>query len=162
MMLRVLLLITSGLLTACAGYQPVSQQPAPVERSEPDTVNTPALVGPPPPSSGQSVPRASTPSSPSPESPRDTVPATASSTLLASVDAAIAAGDLERAAAVSERALRISPRDAIIWYRLADVRYRQQQYADARGLARRALSYAGSDALLRQQISDFIEQLNRL
>lgn len=161
MMLRVLLLITSGLLTACAGYLPVSQQPAPVERSEPDTETTPALVGPPLPSSEQSAQRPSAPSSPAP-APRQAPPATASSTLLASVDAAIAADDLERAAAISERALRISPRDALIWYRLADIRYRQQQYADARGLATRALSYAGSDALLRQQINEFLEQLSRL
>lgn len=162
MMLRVLLLTTTGLLTACASYVPVNEQPAPVERSEPDNEATPALVGPPVPTPEPPAERPSTPSSPAPAAPQDPPPATASSTLLASVDAAIAEGDLERAAAVSERALRISPRDALIWYRLANIRYQQQHYADARGLARRALSYAGADASLRQQINDFLERLNRL
>lgn len=162
MMLRVLLLTATGLLTACASYVPVNEQPAPVERSEPDTEATPDLVGPPVPYPELPADRPSTPSSPTPATPREPTPATASSTLLASVDAAIAEGDLERAAAVSERALRISPRDAVIWYRLANIRYQQQQYADARGLATRALSYAGTDASLRQQINDFLDRLNRL
>lgn len=150
MMLRVLLLVSVSLLAACASYVPVNKTPAPVERSEPDTEAAPDLVGPPVPSATQ---RPQTPL------PQETAPATASSTLLASVDAAMAEGDLERAAAVSERALRISPRDAVIWYRLATIRYQQQQYADARGLARRALSYAGTDSSLRQQINDFLDRL---
>lgn len=158
MMLRVLLLITSALLTACASYIPVNEQPAPVERSEPDTEAMPGLVGPPAPSSE----RPSAPSSPTPASPREAPAATASSTLLASVDAAITEGDLERAAAISERALRISPRDAVIWFRLANIRFQQQQYIEASGLARRALSYVGSDAALRHQINDFLDRVNRL
>lgn len=142
MKLRFILLGAVCLLPACANYIPANERPAPVERSEPERVDSPGLVGPP--------------------MPPEPVPATASSTLLASVDAAMAAGDLERAAAVSERALRISPRDATIWYRLASIRYQQQNYADARGLASRALSYAGNDASLRQQINALLERMNTL
>jgi hypothetical protein len=156
MILRVLLLTV--LLSACASYVPQSQQPAPVEVSEPDSVGAPAMVGPPmPPISDSGSSSGSGERQPAPPA-----PATASSTLLASVDAAIAANDLERAAAIAERALRISPRDATIWYRLASIRYKQQHFADARGLASRALSFAGNDALLRQQIDDLLQQLNRL
>lgn len=76
-------------------------------------------------------------------SPRDSSGPAAS--LLASVDQALAAGELERASALCERALRISPRDGYLWYRLANIHYRQQNYSEAVGFARRALSYAGSD-----------------
>ncbi|OFE12409.1 hypothetical protein PHACT_04045 [Pseudohongiella acticola] len=152
MMLRILMPVLLSLLSACASYIPVNESPAPVERSEPARPGTPVLVGPPRP---ESVPE----QSPVPAS-RQSVPATASSTLLASVDAAMAAGDFERAAAVSERALRISPRDAVIWYRLANIRYQQQRYADARGLARRALSYAAGDATLQQQVNDLLTRLD--
>lgn len=161
MMSRVILLTLLALLSACASYMPPRQQPAPVETSEPDTVDTPSvMVGPPAPADGRSTDRPAVPPPsplPSSESPP---PVTASSTLLASVDAAIAAGDLERAAAVSERALRISPRDAAIWYRLASIRYQQGNYTDARGLATRAHSYAGNDAGLRRQINDLLQRLN--
>ena len=151
MMLRVLMPVLLSLLSACASYIPTNQQPAPVERSEPDSVGAPVLVGPPRPSAPDQTPAAT---------PRQPAPETASSTLLTSVDAAIAAGDLERAAAVSERALRISPRDAVIWYRLASIRYQQQRYEDARGLARRALGYARGDVLLQQQVNDLLARLN--
>jgi tetratricopeptide (TPR) repeat protein len=80
--------------------------------------------------------------------------------LLASVDQAMAAGDLERAAALSERALRISPRDAYLWYRLANIRYAQRQYSDAEGFARRALSFAGSNRELTQQINQLLAQVS--
>lgn len=168
MIARALLLTLLPLLSACAGYLPASRQPAPVVVSQPDRADrvgeAPEMVGPPAPSEARTTERRPLPPAPStPSAPQPTpAPATASSTLLASVDAAMAAGDLERAAAISERALRISPRDAMIWYRLATIRYQQQRYADARGLAARALSYAGSDASLQRQINDLLQQLNSI
>lgn len=162
MILRVFVLALLMLSTACASYIPETQQPAPVEVSEPDRVETPAIVGPPVPSEGRPIDRRQESSAPPTQAPPQSAPATASSTLLASVDAAIAAGDLERAAAVSERALRINPRDASIWYRLASIRYQQQRYADARGLAARALSYASNDTALQRQINDLLQQLNNI
>jgi len=79
---------------------------------------------------------------------------------MASVDAAIAGGELERAAALAERALRISPRDAYLWYRLADIRYQQERYSDAAGFAQRALSYAGSDRELTREINGLLARSN--
>jgi Flp pilus assembly protein TadD len=98
-----------------------------------------------------------------PETPRErAAPAgTPASTLLASVDQAIADGDLERAAAVSERALRISPRDAYLWYRLASIRYQQQRYGEAEGFARRALSFAGNDGDLSREINNLLGQISQ-
>lgn len=169
MMPRMLLLTSLAMLTACANYAPIGTgrtDPAPVERSEPAQVSEPDIVGPPLPPprdeqrSGTSVPgsdRTPVPEAPMPAPQR--APATASSTLLASVDAALAEGDLERAAAISERALRISPRDAYLWYRLASIRYQQQNMADARGFAQRALSYAGSDAALRRDIAALLQEI---
>lgn len=92
--------------------------------------------------------------------PRDSSGPAAS--LLASVDQALAAGELERASALCERALRISPRDGYLWYRLANIHYRQQNYSEAVGFARRALSYAGSDRELLDAGNTLIEQAELL
>lgn len=77
--------------------------------------------------------------------------------LLESAESAIAAGDLERAAALCERALRITPRDGYLWYRLAAIRYQQRNYDDATGFARRAASFAGPDNALTQDINVLLE-----
>ena len=92
--------------------------------------------------------------------PRDSSGPAAS--LLASVDQAMAAGELERASALCERALRISPRDGYLWYRLANIHYQQQDYAEATGFARRALSYAGSNQDLVKASNTLIEQAEKL
>jgi len=60
-------------------------------------------------------------------------------------------GQLNQAAALLERALRIQPRDAWVWNQLADVRLRQQRYPQAESLARKSNSLAGQqhDLLVR-------------
>ena len=78
---------------------------------------------------------------------------------MASVDAAVAAGELEQAAALCERALRISPRDGDVWYRLASIRFQQRRYADADGFARRALSFAGADRGLVQATDNLLARI---
>jgi hypothetical protein len=145
------------LLTACASVVP-SQPPAPVERSEPAQTSRPEtppepFVGPPAADSAPVI----RPTTPAPE-PVAPAPATPASTLMASVDDAIASGDLERAAALADRALRISPRDAYLWYQRARISYQQQRYNEAHGFARRALSFAGSDATLTRDINLLLEQ----
>ena len=106
------------------------------------------------------APRPSVPDiAPLPAPDRAPEPATPSSALLSSVDEAMLAGDLERAAAISERALRITPRDPWLWFRLASIRYQQRQYSDAEGFARRALSFAGNDRELSAQINQLLSQM---
>ncbi len=86
--------------------------------------------------------------------------ATPVSSLLASVQAAVAAGDFERGAAISERALRISPRDAQLWYQLALIRFRQNRFDEAANTAKRALALAGGDSELQRQINALLEQIS--
>lgn len=168
---RFVFVVSLSILTGCATYTAGRGIPAPVESrdstssSSPRAANTQSIesidsvpiqrrdlppVEPPPARSPIIV-------TPAPSAP--SVPATASSTLLAGVDSAIAEGDLERAAALCERALRINPRDAMFWYRLASVRAQQGRPAEAEGFARRALSFAGSDANLSQQINALLREL---
>lgn len=169
MSLRILLLLSCSILSACTGLSSGRGIPAPVEsrdgtsaiqRSEAvdlqgvlpatqaqDSGEIPALMRPVPEDSAV------------PEDIRPSQPATPSSTLLAAVDAAVAAGDLERAAALCERALRISPRDGYLWLRLASVRAQQGRRSEAAGFARRALSFAATDLDLENQINGLLMEL---
>jgi len=103
------------------------------------------------------IPVAPAPSSPMPAMP--SMPATPEAALLMEVDAALAAGDLERAAAVAERAVRIAPREATLWYRLANIRARQGRTDEAAGIARRAQSFAAPDSPVARQIDEFLRTL---
>ena len=156
-MLRVLGILTLLTLGACANYS-APTVPAPVETREAPSTSSSI-----PPSAPSSIPPVETPPdtrrSEPPSLPplvQPEAPATPVSTLLAAVDAAIAGGQLEQAAALSERALRISPRDGHLWYRLASIRFQQQRYADAVGFAQRALSFAGSDSALTRDSNQLL------
>ena len=59
------------------------------------------------------------------------------------------AGRLERAAAMLERALRIEPRNAVIWHRLAQIRLEQNEFRQASSLAAKSNTLASGDARLR-------------
>jgi len=145
------LLVTLLLLGGCTSLRDPNAPPVPVEDAGGGTSTT---VGPPlpPPAEPQELRREPLPEpvpAPGPvPQPSPGTPATAASTLLDAVDAAIAADELDRAAALCERALRISPRDGHLWYKLATIRYLQRRYMDAEGFAQRALSFAGADAQL--------------
>ena len=124
--------------------------PAPVA---PAPLPSPIVVNPVPPPA---------PPEPAPEpSPSIAPPATPVSSLLESVQAAVAAGDFERGAAISERALRISPRDAQLWYQLALIRFRQNRPEEAANTARRALALAGSNGELQRQIAKLLQQIGQ-
>ncbi len=60
-------------------------------------------------------------------------------------------GDLERAASRLERALRIQPRSAELWYQLAIIRFQQEQPGLAEELAKKSLSLAAGHADLIQR-----------
>lgn len=60
------------------------------------------------------------------------------------------AGNMAGAAATLERSLRIQPRNAVLWHRLANIRYRQGQYARANSLAGKSNSLAGNNSSLRR------------
>lgn len=69
--------------------------------------------------------------------------------LLAESDQRRRAGDPEAAAAALERALRIAPRDPLLWHRLAGVRLAQRYWNQADNLARKSLSLSGNDRRLQ-------------
>jgi len=151
-MSRILLMVVVMSLTACTSLRPPGQS-APVEtRDVPSTVPPPAdgpVVGPPLPPEFER--RESTPPPPEPSAP--------AAALLTQVDQAVAAGDLDRAAALAERALRIAPRDASAWYALANVQFRQRRYADAEGSAQRALSFADRNQSLVRTINALLANI---
>jgi tetratricopeptide (TPR) repeat protein len=76
----------------------------------------------------------------------DMVPAIAG--LVAKADQASAEGRHDAARANLERALKISPRDAVLWHRLATVSYAQEDWAQAKTLAERSNSLASAGSPL--------------
>lgn len=168
MIQRLILIFSFSVLAACAS----NSVPAPVQTSDPAAVrgtpqrpSAPAEPAPIPREEPPASPRTPTPPPASGPITTPMPPASTASTpaasLLTSVDAAIAAGDLEGAAATAERALRISPRDAYLWYRLAAIRYQQQRYSEADGFARRALSFAGPNRDLSRDINTLLDAIDR-
>ena len=67
-------------------------------------------------------------------------------------------GDLEVAAAKLERALRIEPRNPVLWHHLAAVRLRQGQTQLAISLAQKSNSFAARDTELVARNQRIIEQ----
>jgi len=67
-------------------------------------------------------------------------------------------GELVAAAGSLERALRIEPKNAELWNRLAHVRYEQKQYSLAANLAAKSNALAGDDGILRADNDDLIRR----
>jgi len=70
----------------------------------------------------------------------------------------MAQGDLTASAASLERALRIEPNNAGLWSRLAEVRLRQGDTAQAEQLALKANGLAGADVALRSRNDQIVAQ----
>jgi len=138
-------LLLSLLLAAC-GTAPRTEPPA--------TVITPggaALPPSPPPPPGTEI-RPYEPSALPPSAQPRPVPNRAVAVLQRRADDQQRAGDLDGAAASLERALRISPRDPMVWHRLALVREQQGRYGQAEELAAKSNSLA--DGLETQLMRD--------
>ncbi len=58
-------------------------------------------------------------------------------------------GQSEKAAATIERALRIEPKNALLWHRLAAVRMQQQQWQQAIAMAKKSNALAGNNTQLK-------------
>lgn len=69
--------------------------------------------------------------------------------------------DLNGAVGTLERALRIEPRNAHLWYRLANLRYTQGRYDLATDLASKSLTLAGADAVLKRDSWQLIARAKR-
>lgn len=136
----VMMMALALLLNACATYTQSDRYPPPViERSPspPPEANyprtEPAPV--PPPVSGRVIP--ATPSG-----------SPAVIALMERSDRQYMDQDLDAAAASLERALRIEPRNPLLWHRLASIRLDQGQIDQAMQMAAKSNSLAGNDRSL--------------
>ena len=87
-----------------------------------------------------------------------------SQTVLALLDQASKqeqAGSPERAAATLERALRIEPKNARLWHRLAVIRFQQGNYTQAESLAAKSSTLAQGDWHLKQKNAELIDQVRQ-
>jgi len=82
-------------------------------------------------------------------------------TLLAKVEAQESQAHWERAAALLERALRIEPRNAQLWHRLAKIRLQQGRYGMAESLAQKSNALAKDDEALKRRNAELIEIARR-
>ncbi|MBK8507855.1 MAG: tetratricopeptide repeat protein [Candidatus Competibacteraceae bacterium] len=71
--------------------------------------------------------------------------------LLESADKYVKSNQLDKAGAALERALRIEPRNAGIWYDLAQIRLHQGQYQQAESLASKSNNLAGGNRALQSR-----------
>ncbi|WP_410344381.1 tetratricopeptide repeat protein [Thioalkalivibrio sp.] len=89
------------------------------------------------------------PAEPAPDRvPKAPATAPAALALAAQSDQSRAEGNLRLAGLQLERALRIAPRDAGLWNRLAQVRLEQQQFQQAERMADRSLQLGPADPAL--------------
>lgn len=86
----------------------------------------------------------------------------ATSSLLAKADIQEQSQQWERAAALLERALRIEPRNAYLWHRLARIRMLQGQHNLAINLVQKSEALAGDDEDLKEQNTRLRERLRSL
>ena len=78
-------------------------------------------------------------------------------TLLAKADRQEYQAHWEQAAALLERALRIKPRNARLWHRLANIRLQQGRYGMAESLAQKSNALAKDDEELKRSNAELIE-----
>lgn len=71
--------------------------------------------------------------------------------LVEKAESLAASGNLDQASASLERALRIEPRNPVLWQELASVRIDQGQYRQAENLAAKSNSLAGDYRWLRKK-----------
>lgn len=70
-------------------------------------------------------------------------------------------GRPDLAAAILERGLRAAPKEAMLWSQLAEVKLQQQHYQQARSLAAKSNSLAGTNTTIVQKNYWIIEQALR-
>lgn len=130
----VALALTLSILQGCSTAPP-APLPPPVTEQGPAVPAAPGQAEAPGGMQPQRPPVVSRPSSP------------AVIALLGQAEDAANGGDLEAAAASLERAIRIEPRNPLLWYHLATVRLAQQEPAQAEQLAVKSNSLAAGNRI---------------
>ncbi len=137
---RLLLLGAIVSLAACTAQLPVTEQDAPVVEERSQSLESERQTGEQKPATAKTY-AYRTPSSSAGRS--------AVADLREKARLQTDQGKLNQAAALLERALRIQPRDALLWNQLADIRLRQKRYPQAESLARKSISLAGQQTRLK-------------
>lgn len=134
--------------------EPAPRPPAAVTPAA--TRPAPAVVTTPVPEPGTGAPGSAEPVPP-PTPVRPPAPVSAASqALLAQSRGHQSAGHYDQAAASIERALRIEPRQPVLWLELGNIRLKEGDYAQAESLGRKALSLSGGDADLTARAEQLI------
>lgn len=142
-------LLTALLLQGCSGYsqkKPVYYPPPPAQESQPlpEAIPVPEPVVVP-----EAIPVPVPEAAPPQEAPPAMNPITADFSRQA--DEQVRQGRADLAAATLERGLRIAPKEAILWSQLAEIKLQQQQYLQARSLAAKSNSLAGSNTTITEK-----------
>jgi predicted Zn-dependent protease len=83
-------------------------------------------------------------------------------TLIAKAESEFNAGRLDRSAANLERAIRIEPRNPVLWHNLATIRLQQGRYAQAESMAGKSNSLIAPGAALVRKNWKIIAEARRL
>jgi tetratricopeptide (TPR) repeat protein len=140
-------LLAALLFQGCAAYppqQPVSYPPPPAEVEK------------------QPIPQQPIPQQPVPEAEPTRKAPKQTNTIAASFSRQAAEqtrqGRPDLAAATLERGLRAAPKDAMLWSQLAEAQLQQQHYLQARSLAAKSNSLAGSNSAIIKKNHWIIEE----
>ncbi len=121
---------------------PVAQAPATVKPSQPSSQGFPVATATPP---TQTAPATQTPPpAPAPSG------GNAVKVLLDDARKAVQENRLDKAASSLERAVRLEPRNASIWYDLAQIRLHQKNYAAAEQMANKSISFTKNEDLIKR------------
>jgi hypothetical protein len=128
-----LLFLLLLVLPSCAVPPPVPRHkaPAPIERPQPSAP----------------IER---PEAPVPAQPPPSVQSGPARSLHVKASEALAAGHADKAEMLLERALRIEPRNALLWHLLGQSKYAQGDYLQAVEFCRKSESLAGNNNKLRE------------
>jgi hypothetical protein len=150
------------LVTLAAGCVPLSfektpeEPPAPAPVAAPRPAPAPAPMPAPAPAPRPEAPGSALPVPPPAPARPPPAMAPASQALLKESRRYQAGGEYPQAAAAIERALRIEPRQPLLWLELGQIRLREGNRAQADSMARKALSLASGDATVEAQALELI------
>ena len=142
------------LIIACAA-RPHAPPPAPVHRPPPASVPEIVVTPEPPPAPAAAPqPPPPPPSPPKVQRKRPEAPPVVLA-LVARADAQITAGNLDGAVASLEQAARVAPKQPLPWYRLAQVKVKQGECAQAAQFAHKADTLS-DDPAMREQTQQLV------
>ncbi len=149
------------LIAALSGCVPPGATRAPQPKAPPVPVTRPAPVPAPAPAPAPEPP-VTPPPAPPPAPVRIVPPVSpASQTLLNESRSHSAAGRYPQAAASIERAIRIEPRQPVLWLELGNIRLKEGDYVQAESLGRKALSLSAGDAALSARAQQLISNARK-